>query len=332
VSLRVGIVYDLRADYLAEGHSPEAVAEFDSEETIAAIDAAIRSHGHRTERIGNARALCARLVAGGRWDLVFNFAEGLHGRSREAQAPALLELYGLDYTFSDPLVCAVTLDKAVAKRLVREAGLATAAFAVVARPEDADKVALEFPLFAKPLAEGTGKGIHSRSKVSSPAELQAVCRELLAEFAQPVLVEEYLPGREFTVGVLGTGGEARVLGTLEIEVRREVGHAIYSYQTKEACEDLVRYSAPPRDDLRAAVEALALESYRTLECRDAARVDLRLDHRGRPAFLEVNPLPGLHPTHSDLPMIATQEGMAYRDLIGAILRSAARRLERTHGH
>jgi D-alanine-D-alanine ligase len=145
-----------------------------------------------------------------------------------------------------------------------------------------------------------------------------------------VLVEEFLPGREFTVGVLGTGREARVLGTMEIAMRDAAGPAIYTHETKERCEALVTYSAPPRDPLRRQVEDLARESDRVLECRDAARVDIRLDRGGRPAFLEVNPLPGLHPTHSDLPMIATQEGMAYCDLIGEIIASACRRLGVRH--
>jgi D-alanine-D-alanine ligase len=326
VGIAVGLVYDLRSDYLAEGYSPEQVAEFDSDETISAIEEAIRALGCRTDRIGNARALCARLVAGARWDLVFNFAEGLVGRSREAQAPCLLELYDVGYTFSDPLVCAATLDKAVAKRLVVAAGLATAKFCVVRDPPDIEALDLEYPLFAKPLAEGTGKGIDRRSRIESPRDLNVVCRDLLARLKQPVLVEEFLPGREFTVAVLGTGREARVLGTMEIAVRDEAGPRIYTYETKERCEQLVAYSAPPRDALRRGVEDLALESYRALECRDAGRVDIRLDRAGRPSFLEVNPLPGLHPSHSDLPMIATQEGMAYRDLIGAIVASACHRL------
>jgi len=330
MGITVGLVYDLRSDYLAQGYGPEQVAEFDSDETISAIEGAIRSLGCRTERIGSARALCARLVAGARWDLVFNFAEGLAGRSREAQAPCLLELYGIGYTFSDPLVCAVTLDKAVAKRLVAAAGLATPKFCVVREPSDADALHLEYPLFAKPLAEGTGKGIDRRSRIESPRDLDGVCRDLLARLKQPVLVEEFLPGREFTVGVLGTGREARVLGTMEIAMRDAAGPAIYTHETKERCEDLVTYSAPPRDALRRQVEDLALESYRVLECRDAARVDIRLDRGGCPAFLEVNPLPGLHPTHSDLPMIATQEGMSYRDLIGEIIAGACRRMGIRH--
>ena len=326
MGLAIGLVYDLRKDYLAEGYSAEQVAEFDSEETVAAIDAALRSLGHATECIGNGRALCGALVAGRRWDLVFNVAEGLFGRSREAQVPCLLELYGIGYTFSDPLVCAATLDKAVAKRLVRDAGLATPRFCVVRDEADVAAVDLEFPLFAKPLAEGTGKGVTGRSRIESAGQLAGVCRDLFGRFAQPVLVEEFLPGREFTVAVLGSGAEARVLGTMEIAVRGEVGSAIYSYETKERCEQLVRYARAEPGPLRVKAEALALASYRALECRDAGRVDIRCDRRGRPAFMEINPLPGLHPTHSDLPMIATQEGMTYAELLFAIVRSAARRL------
>jgi D-alanine-D-alanine ligase len=330
MGLKIGLVYDLRSEYLAAGCSAEQVAEFDSEETIAAIDSALRLPGHATERIGNARGLCAALVAGRRWDLVFNFCEGLSGRCRESQAPAILELFGVGYTFSDPLVCAATLDKSVAKRLIREAGLATPEFHVVARVEDTEKASLKYPLFVKPLAEGAGKGISGRSRIESPEQLTGVCKDLLRRFAQPVLIEEFLPGREFTVGVLGTGAEARVLGTIEISVRPEAGPAVYSYESKERCEELVEYKSLAHGPLRRKVEDLALACYRVLECRDAGRVDIRCDRRSRPAFVELNPLPGLHPTHSDLPMIATQEGMAYMELIGAIIQSAARRLGLSH--
>ncbi len=322
----VGLTYDLRKDYLASGFSEDAVAEFDSEETIAAIDEAIRSLGCRTDRIGNARALCRRLVAGDRWDLVFNFAEGVRGRSREAQVPCLLELYEIGYTFSDPLACAATLDKAVAKRLVQAAGLQTAKFHVVSEMADVAAVALEYPLFAKPLAEGTGKGVSERSRIDAPEQLAAACEGLLREFEQPVLVEEFLPGREFTVGILGTGREARVLGTMEIEILARPDGGVYTYQSKEQCERLVRYAAAPAGPLRLGVERLALGTYRALECRDGARADIRLDRGGAPAFMEINPLPGLHPTHSDLPMIAAQEGMSYQELIGAIVGSARARI------
>ncbi len=328
MTLSIGMVYDLRSDYLKEGFTLEEVAELDTEATIDALDATLRSLGYRTDRIGHARALCERLVRGDRWDLVFNFAEGLHGRSREAQSPAILELYGVPYTFSDPLVLAVTLDKAVAKRLVSSHGLPTPRFKVVATPQDASPDGLRFPLFAKPIAEGTGKGIDERSRIDTPEELRSVCARLLAAFKEPVIVEEYLPGREFTTAVIGTGKKARVIGTMEVEVMPAAARAIYSLEMKERCEEFVRYCAPPRDEVRRKVEALALASYLALECRDVGRVDIRLDAGGEPSFMEINPLPGMHPQHSDLPMIATQEGMRFEDLIGEIVRSA---LERTRG-
>jgi D-alanine-D-alanine ligase len=325
--LNIGMVYDLRATYLAEGYSEEQVGEFDSESTIEELEKAVLSLGHSPRRIGHGRELCRRLVAGERWDLVLNVAEGLWGRSREAQVPCLLEMFGVPYTFSDPLVCAVTLDKAVAKRIVESAGLATPQFRLVESERDLASVDLALPLFAKPVAEGTGKGVDHRSRITSRDALEATCRDLLARFAQPVLVEEYLPGREFTTGLLGTGREARVLGSMEVRIKPTAPAADYSYEVKERCEEFVEYLPMERGALRREVEALALASYRALECRDAGRVDIRLDAQGRPAFLEVNPLPGLHPSHSDLPMIATQEGMAYPELIGSIIDSAARRIQ-----
>ena len=328
--LTIGLVYDLRSDYLAEGFDEAAVAEFDSESTIEALERTLQALGHRTDRIGSARALCRRLVGGSRWDLAFNIAEGLAGRSREAQAPAILELFGVPYTFSDPLVCAATLDKAVAKRLVQSAGLHTPPFAVVRGLSELPNGILRFPLFAKPLADGTGKGIDARSRIDTPEHLDRTCRSLLQQFRQPVLVEEYLPGREFTTAVLGTASAARVVGTMEIEVLPAEGRGIYSYDMKERCEELVRYGAPAAGVLRRRVEELALQAYQALECRDAGRVDVRLDRDGEPAFMEVNPLPGLHPTHSDLPMIATQEGMSYEELIGAIVDSALARTGAGH--
>jgi D-alanine-D-alanine ligase len=265
-------------------------------------------------------------VAGDRWDLVFSIAEGLGGRSREAQVPALLELFAAPYAFSDPLVCAATLDKAVAKQLAAAAGIRTPRFAVVNQPEDCRLVAIDYPLFAKPLAEGTGKGVTARSRIDTPEQLRDVCTELLDTLRQPVLVEAYLPGTEFTTGILGTGAAARVLGTMQITILPNAPAADYTYEIKETCESCVRYGPPDDAGMRAEVEALALAAYRALQCRDAGRVDIRLDRGGRPAFMEINPLPGLHPTHSDLPMIATQEGMSYTALIGAILDSASTRV------
>ncbi len=323
--LNIGLVYDLRSEYLAAGFAPELVAEFDSDETIDSLAAAISSAGHRVDRIGNARSLCARLVAGDSWDLVFNIAEGLSGRCRESQVPALLELFSVPYTFSDPLVLAATLDKAVAKRLLQSAGVATPRFAVVADSSALDTVNLAYPLFAKPLAEGSGKGVSRDSIADSPDALASLCQRLLDTFHESVLVEEYLPGREFTVAVLGNASTARILGVMEVSISDEAGGAVYSYESKEKCEQLVSYSTPEPGALTSAVETLALDAYRVLECRDAARLDIRCDRQGRPSFMEVNPLPGLHPTHSDLPMIATAAGVSYNELIAEIINNACER-------
>lgn len=326
-SLNIGLVCDLRDEYLAQGYTAEQVAEFDSESTILALEEALRQLGHRPDRIGSGRSLAAQLVAGRRWDLVFNISEGLWGRSREAQVPALLEMYQVPYTFSDPLVCAMTLDKAMAKRIVQSAGIPTPRFAVVESLDRIDGSDLTFPLFAKPIAEGTGKGVDHCSRINSRAELKQVCGDLLSRFRQPVLVEEYLPGREFTTAILGTGPTAEVVGTMEIEIRADAPAADYSYEVKEQCETYVHYFEMPRGTLRDEVEALSLAAYGALECRDTGRVDVRLDGQGRPSFIELNPLPGLHPTHSDLPMIATQQGMAYEELISRIITSALARPE-----
>jgi D-alanine-D-alanine ligase len=165
--------------------------------------------------------------------------------------------------------------------------------------------------------------------IHSPQQLQTVCLELLHRFRQGVLVETFLPGREFTVGLIGTGSAARVLGTLEVELLDQAEPGAYSYVNKERCEELVNYRLiDPRGDAEAAAaESLALAAWRTLKGRDAGRIDLRSDSSGRPHFIESNPLAGLHPQHSDLPMLATAVGMSYTELIAAIVNSAAVRCE-----
>lgn len=325
----VGLTYDLRSYYLALGYSEEATAEFDRDDTVTAIEAAVRAHGHETVRIGNARQLIERLAAGERWDLVFNVCEGLSGPARESQVPCILDLYGIACTFADAGVMALCLNKAWCKAVVAAAGVATPAFRVVERVEDARSITLPPPLFAKPNAEGTGKGVTANSIVRDPRELAALCAELLERFQQPVLVETYLPGREFTVSIVGTGAKARVLGTLEIVLRDNAEPGVYSYLNKEECEERVEYPLVrgSEDPLVDASERLALDAWRALGCRDAGRVDVRAGEDARPYFIEVNPLAGLHPAHSDLPMLATAIGMSYETLIGEILESACERLQ-----
>lgn len=322
--MRVGLTYDLREDYLAQGYSLEETAEFDRPDTIGAIEQALRQLGHETDRIGNFQQLVRRLAAGERWDLVFNIAEGLRGIGREAQVPALLDAYDIPYTFSDPLVLALTLHKGMTKRVVRDCGIATPDFAVVETENEVEAIDLPFPLFAKPVAEGTGKGITLASNIVNREQLRGVCRELLAAYRQPVIVETFLPGREFTVGIVGTGENARVLGVMEVILRAQAEREVYSYTNKEYCEELVEYRLV-HDSIAEQAGDLALAAYRCLGLSDAGRVDLRADANGAPSFIEINPLAGLHPEHSDLPILCTLADIPYLELIGMIMRSAEER-------
>ena len=327
MKLRVGITYDLREDYIALGMGEEETAEFDRPETIEAIAHALQGLGYVTDPIGNIRALVERLASGDRWDLVFNIAEGLRGFGREAQVPALLDAYDIPYTFSDPLVLSLTLHKGMTKRVIRDLGIPTPDFDVVETETEAARVDLPFPLFAKPVAEGTGKGINSTSRIGDREELLRVCSHLLKTFDQPVLVETYLPGREFTVGITGTGKEAVPVATIEVLLRGEAEAHAYSYVNKQRFEELVEYVLV-KDGMAEKAKDVALAAYKGLGCRDAGRVDLRADANGQPQFMEINPLAGLHPDHSDLPILNRLNGSTYEDLIARIMSSALSRVSK----
>lgn len=325
--MKIGITYDLRDDYLAEGYSAEETLEFDRADTIDAIEQTLRDLEYLTDRIGNIKSLVKRLAAGDRWDIVFNIAEGMEGLGREAQVPALLDAYKIPYTFSDPLVLSLTLHKGMTKHVIRDLSIPTPDFTVIEREGDIDKIALPFPLFAKPVAEGTSKGITAASKITSRKKLFRVCRTLLSTFRQPVLVERFLPGREFTVGIVGTGEDAVALGVMEVHLKENAEKDVYSYVNKENCEELVEYRLM-NDHMAQMVRQTALAAWRGLACRDAGRVDLRADAHGIPHFMEVNPLAGLHPEHSDLPIICSLAGITYHELIDMIMRSALQRLHK----
>jgi D-alanine-D-alanine ligase len=329
--MHIGLTYDLRAEYLALGYGEEETAEFDRQDTIDLLAAAIEADGHMVDRVGSARSLIQRLGQGDRWDLVFNVCEGLKGLGREAQVPAILDVYDIPYTFADPLTAALTLHKEWTKQVVRAAGIPTPDSMLIETEAELpilrSGIALPFPLMAKPVAEGTGKGVSPDSVARDVDQLTGVAGRLLARYRQPVLIERFLPGREFTVGLLGTGAGARALGTLEIVLQDSAERDVYSYLNKEECESRVAYPyVPATDPVVARAEQIALDAWRVLGCRDAGRVDLRCDEAGQPMFIEVNPLAGLHPEHSDLPMLAAAVGMRYEDLIHAIIASAARRV------
>ncbi|MFO1172754.1 MAG: hypothetical protein U1E49_17555 [Hyphomicrobiaceae bacterium] len=322
--MRLGFVYDWRDEYLAMGFTAEQVVEFDTQATIDAIAQGLESLGHDVERVGHGRKLAQRLAAGHRFDLVFSIAEGVRGRSREAQVPALCELFDQPFVFSDTLTMAAALDKGVAKRLVRDAGVPTAPFLVIETGKEDLSGWRHYPAFVKPIAEGTGKGCELASKVESPPALRNAAQALVHRFKQPALVEAFLPGREFTVGILGNGEAARVIGVMEIRMKADADQGVYSMRNKEESERLVSYTKA--DDAEAWIAAeRALQAYRALGCLDTCRLDFRSDAAGQPVFIEANPIAGLHPTHSDLPMLATMSGMTYPELLDGIVSAAAAR-------
>lgn len=323
--MRVGMTYDLRLDYLKLGFSEEETAEFDKPETVDAIDAALQRLGYQTDRIGHIRNLVKRLAAGESWDLVFNIAEGLRGFGREAQVPALLDAYGIPYTFSDPLVLSLTLHKGMTKHVIRDLAIPTPDFFVIESEADITLVDLAFPVFVKPVAEGTGKGIGNASKILSRKALATACRGLLFQYNQPVLVETYLPGREFTVGIIGTGKNAEAVAAIEVSLKEGAEQDAYTYGNKENYEKLVEYRLVD-DETADHAKQVALAAWCGLGCRDAGRIDLRLDEGGVPNFMEVNPLAGLHPVHSDLPILCRLAGMAFEELVERIMESALQRI------
>jgi D-alanine-D-alanine ligase len=324
------LTYDLRSEYLAEGYSDLETAEFDREETIESLENSLKILGHRTDRIGNARRLIERLARGDRWDMVFNISEGLRGIGREAQVPAILDIYDIPYTFSDPLVMSLTLHKGMTKRVIRDAGVPTSDFFVFEGSLQKGDINFQPPFFIKPVAEGTGKGITPDSIIRRMKDLAPACEKMLAAHDQPVLIEQYLSGREFTVGITGTGPEAMVVGTMEVHLLPGAEQGVYSYANKENCEELVKYII--RDSREDAVvkrcEDVAISAWRVLGCRDGGRIDIRCDEDENPYFLEVNPLAGLHPDHSDLPIISKGVGLGYQALIERILVSASKRIKK----
>jgi D-alanine-D-alanine ligase len=321
--MRIGLTYDLKSHYLAKGFSLEQVAELDCEETIEAIAAALNKHGHVVERVGCLEELMRSLLQGKRWDMVFNVAEGLHGIAREAQIPGLLDAYQIPHPFSGTEVLALALDKSLTNAVMKSHAVPVADFQVVRCAKDLHKVFLPFPLFVKPVAEGTSKGIDAHSVIHNRRELDCRCQELLEEFRQPVLVETYLPGREFTVGLLGSGEEAQILGVMEVSLHGEAEKQGYTFENKQKYESRVSYHLADEP----AVAQLALKAWSALNCLDAGRVDVRMDADGKPVFLEVNPLAGLNPSCSDLCILCGMIGFPYDELINSIVQSCLKRHE-----
>lgn len=318
----VGLMFNLgKYDPPGLGEPPDAHAELDSEETVNAIANALRTGGHSVLMIeGNEEAFNRLREA--HPQIVFNICEGLRGASRESHVPAMLEMLGIPFTGAGVLGLAVSLDKAVAKKLLRFHGVPTPEFRSIAPGQVTDWSGLRFPLFVKPALEGSSKGITPASRVESPAELVERVQQVHRLYRQPALVEEFVGGREFTVGIVGND-PPRILPIMEIcfdHVPDDHG-PIYSYQFKQQWDDWSYYRCPAEveDLLGESLRQTALAAMRALGCVDVARVDLRMGADGVPYVLEVNPLPGLSPGFSDLARQAERAGWSYEYLVNAIL-------------
>jgi D-alanine-D-alanine ligase len=327
MKLRVAITYNLKKDFFHQKNQPvDLFEEFDIEETIDAIRDVLVRDGHEVIKLGGDTGLVDRLREVP-IDIVFNIAEGLRGRNREAHIPALLEFLNIPYTGSDPLTLSLALDKSMAKRVVMSAGVPTPRFKKVMRMEDLKEINLSNPLFVKLCDEGSSKGVRLDSKVMDARSLEEKTRWLLENYGPPVLVEEFVKGPEFTVGVLGNEVPS-VLGVMLIEIKeKRIEDAIYSLEIKREWGEKVAYHCPPPIDpeLQKGIEEVALGAYRALDCRDVSRVDIRVGEDGTPYFLEINPLPGLSPVYGDLPIMAKRMGWSYDQLVRTIFHHALKR-------
>jgi len=321
--MKVGLTYDLRSWYIDRGYSMDETAEFDKQETVDALENSLKLMGYETEPIGNAFQLIEALAAGKRWDIVFNIAEGLYGDGRESVVPAILDQYKIPYVFSGPVIMGLSLNKHLAKLVVAASGVPVSPGYLITELKDLGKCNLKYPLFVKPVSEGTGKGITEKSLVSTSAELSKMVEWILSEFRQPALVEEYLPGREFTVGIVGYGDEAQAIGGMEVMT---INNLPYSVEVKENYQNYCTYK-PLDTDIIDECKTVALSAWKALDAVDAGRVDLKADRHGKICFIEANPLAGLNPVHSDLPILSRMYGVEYQTLLEMIMKAAIKRIK-----
>jgi D-alanine-D-alanine ligase len=320
--IRVGFTYNVK-----RSHAGDDEAEWDPPETIIAIANALARAGHIVVHL-EATPDLPRVLAEADVDLIFNIAEGVEGRNREAQVPALCELLGIPYTGSDSATLAIALDKALGKKVLLQHDILTPKFQLMESPRERLSPDMKFPLIVKPNAEGSSKGIGSTSVVDTEEELRAAVKRTVETYRQPALVEEYVAGREFTVGLLGDK-RPRVLPPMEIKFKKtDNSRPVYDYAVKQEWEEYVYYECPAKltEAEQRAMEKIARATFSALDCRDVARVDLRMAPDGRIYVLEVNPLPGLTPGYSDLVLIAQAVGMEYDQLIGEIMIGGLRRM------
>ncbi len=325
---RVGLVYNLKRKDVAD---PEYVheAEFDSQKTVDALHRAMEKMGFDVIPIEALKTLSEDLIEY-KVDVVFNIAEGSNKRAREAQVPAICDLLGIEHTGSDATCLAITLDKALTKKLLAQDRILTPKYFVYQGGAKFPDVALRFPVIVKPNHEGTSKGIGEKSVVMSQDELVRIAVSQWHHFKEPILCEEYIEGREFTIGVLGNH-TLKVLGPMEISFTGEAGKfPVYGFEAKHVeptANPIFNLVCPVSlgKELDRKVSVFAKKVFRLLGCRDVGRIDFRLDSRGNIYFIEINPLPGLAPQFSDLVILAERSGMNYEVLIKRILSPAIQR-------
>jgi len=334
MSLIVGLAYNLKTQGSSgQDEVEDEAADYDDPQTIQEIAGALESGGHRVIHLPYDAGLFGTLTRS-RPDIVFNLAEGRGGRNRESIVPAILEYFDIPYTGSDPLTLGASLDKAWGKLLVAQAGVPTPRFFTVGPGQQLPEGfgGIEFPMFVKPNAEGSSKGIRFSSKVTSPGELVAMVGWVQRTYRQTALIEEYLPGREYSVGLLGNRARLTVLPTIAVRAGRDVPQAalgddpsqefIYSYEVKSRNMEAAECPALISEALEARMRALARRVWDVFECRDVARVDFKLDADGEPYFLEVNPLPSLSREWSFLALAGRALGLGYNELVLSILDEA----------
>lgn len=323
--LRVGLTYNLKKNIKSDIEDIEA--EYDNIETVEAIKNAIESGGYSVELMEADEKLPARLKAN-KVDIVFNIAEGINGRGREAQVPAILNFYNIPFTGSDETTLCIALDKALTKRLLSTYHIATPKYRIITTENKTISANFAFPAIVKPNAEGSSKGISDVAIVTDKKGLIDLTAKNVSLYKQDMLVEEYIPGREFTVGVLGNGAETRVFSPMEIVyINKQNNFNIYSYNVKQNYKQLIRYECPASisKETKTNMMSIARKIFDILQCKDFARLDFRLSPENKPYFIEINPLPGLAPGYSDYPMLAGFNGMDYNALVLNILHSALKR-------
>ena len=339
--MKIAITFNLKRKSPSHGLPEDAFEEFDAPETIDAIAAVFRGKGH-TVCLIEADSAFLEKIQKEKPDFVFNIAEGYEGRNRESYVPNILEFLSIPYSHSDGFTLATSLDKSLTKMIAKENGVRTPDSSVILSPKGEGSAfktrsftalrMTKFPLFLKPSSEGSSKGIRLSSLVNNEKEFESECSRLWKNYGStPLLAEEYIRGREVTVGVLGTENP-RVIGMMEIRWKkeREKKDFIYSLEVKRNWREWVEYEVPaPLNRAQSEeIETMALKIHRALECRDVSRIDFRIDEQGVPYFIEMNPLPGLSPDYSDLVIMIRQLGWTYDRLILSILEEATGRYKR----